>query len=159
MKSTYLKVAATVIAITVVVAVGVSQTLQRVHMHHGGMYGGHMLRFFTHYLDLNDAQQAQAKDILAKEKPTLQPLLQQLMQGQQQLHQLAMSGYDENKARAIAAQQAQTLTELSVQRARIESELVQILTPEQKTKLNELFARHQQRMIEHMQGGNQSQNQ
>jgi periplasmic protein CpxP/Spy len=159
MKSTYLKVAAMVIAITVVATVGVSQTLQRIHMHHRGMYGGHMLRFFTHYLDLNDAQQAQAKEILAKEKPAIQPLLQQMMQGQQQLHQLAMSGYDENKAREIAAQQGQTLTELSVQRARIESELVQILTPEQKTKLNEFFARHQQRMLQHLQSGNQSPNQ
>jgi Spy/CpxP family protein refolding chaperone len=159
MKSTYFKIAAIAIAITLVAAVGVSQTLQRVHMHHGGMYGGHMLRFFTHYLDLTDAQQAQAKEILAKEKPSLQPLLQQVMQGQQQLHQLAMSGYDENKAREIATQQVQTLTELSVQRARIESEFVQILTPEQKTKLNDFFTRHQQRVMQHMQSGNQSQNQ
>jgi protein CpxP len=159
MKSTYLKIGAIAIAITLVAAVGLSQTLQRVHMHHGGMYRGHMLRFFTHYLDLNNAQQAQAKEILAKEKPTIQPLLQQMTQGQQQLHQLAMSGYDENKAREIAAQQVQTLTELSVQRARIESELVQILTPEQKTKLNQFFARHQQRMIEHMQNENQDQKQ
>jgi Spy/CpxP family protein refolding chaperone len=159
MKSTYLKVAALTAAITLVAALGVSQTLERVNMHHGGMYGGHMLRFFTHYLDLTNTQQAQAKEILAKEKPALQPLLQQMMQGQQQLHELAMSGYDENKAREIAAQQVQTLTELAVERARMESELVQVLTPEQKTKLNQFFARHQQRMMQHMQSGNQNQNQ
>ena len=109
--------------------------------------------------DLTDTQQAQVKQIVEKEKPALQPLLRQMMQGQQQLHELAMSGYDENKAREIAAQQVQTLTELSVERARIESELVKILTPEQKTKLNQFFSRHPRRMMQHMQSGNQSQNQ
>ena len=34
--------------------------------HDGEFFGGHMLGFFTHYLDLTDAQQAQIKGILQK---------------------------------------------------------------------------------------------
>jgi len=61
-----------------------------------------------------------------------------------------MSGpYDEAKVRDIANQQAQVLTELSVQKARIESELFQLLTPDQKTKLNQLFDKHEERMSRH----------
>ena len=48
--------------------------------------------------------------------------------------------------RAIATQQAQTLTELTVQKARIEAELVKILTPDQKTKLTQMMDRREQRM-------------
>ena len=47
-----------------------------------------MLGFYADYLDLTDAQQAQMKDIFAKEKPTIRPLMQQLAQGRQQMRQL-----------------------------------------------------------------------
>ena len=101
------------------------------------MFGGPMMGFYIHKLDLTDAQRAQVKDIMAKEKPTLQPLMLQMAQGHQQLRQLVMSGnFDEAKVRDLAAQQTQTMTELTVQYARIASEMVQVLTPEQKTKLS-----------------------
>ena len=48
-----------------------------------------------------------------------------------------------------AAQQAQTMTELTVQKARIHSELIQILTPDQKSKLNKFMERHEQRFMRH----------
>jgi len=103
------------------------------------------------YLDLTDAQRAQAKSIMEKEHATLKPLLEQLGQAHEQLFQLSTGGaFDEAKARAIAAQQSQTITDLIVQKARVESELVQILTPEQKTKMEQLHAKHLQRMQQHM---------
>jgi Spy/CpxP family protein refolding chaperone len=127
-----------------------SQTMKRVHMHRGGMFGEHQLQFFTDYLDLTDAQQAQAKEILAKGKPTIQPLVQQMKDSRRQLHQLEMSGaFDEGKVRNLAAQQSQTMTELIVQKARIHSELVQILTPDQKAKLSKFMGRHEQRFLKH----------
>lgn len=153
-KSVLLIAVALVLALTA--AVGISQTVRRAHMH-GGMYGGgmfegHMLHFFTDYLDLTDAQQAQVKDILAKEKPAMKPLMQQMAQGHQQLREPTMAGaFDEAKVRALATQQSQTMTEMIVQKARIESEMIQLLTPEQKTKLNEFMAKHEQRMMKHMQ--------
>ena len=150
MKFSRTKIIVAALAITLVAAVAVSQTV--VKHHYEGMgwgggpmggdpFGGHMLRFFANHLDLTDAQQSQIKDILAKERPTIQ------------LRQIAESGnFDEAKVGSLAAQQSQTLTELIVQKTRIESELFQVLTPEQKTKAQELMNRHEQRFMKHMHG-------
>ena len=90
---------------------------------------------------------------MAKEKPSIQPLMLQMAQGHSQLRDLVMSGsFDEAKARELASAQSQTMTELTVQHARIASELVQALTPEQKTKLTALINQHEQRLMNHMQG-------
>ena len=157
MKSKSILLVAVALVLALTAAVGISQTMKRAHMHGDGMYGGgmfegHMLHFFTDYLDLTDAQQAQVKDILAKEKPAIKSLMQQMAQGHQQIRELTMAGiFDEAKVRALATQQAQNMTEMIVQKARIESEMIQVLTPEQKTKLNEFMAKHEQRMIKHMQ--------
>jgi Spy/CpxP family protein refolding chaperone len=153
MKTKYFKIAALVLALAAMAAIAVSQTVRRAHMRGDGMFGGPMLGYYVHKLDLTDAQQAQVKAIMTKEKPTLQPLIQQMAQGHSQLRGLAMSGtFDEAKARELAAQQTQTITELTVQYARIASEMVQILTPDQKTKLSTLISRHEQRMMNRMQG-------
>ena len=66
MKSSSLKVPLIVLAVIVVVSAAVSQTVKRAHWQRDGMFGGHALAFFTHRLDLTDAQQAQAKEIMAK---------------------------------------------------------------------------------------------
>ncbi len=153
MKSKYFKIAAVVLALAVMAAIAVSQTVRRAHMRGDGMFGGPMLGYYVHKLDLTDAQQAQVKAIMAKEKPALQPLMLQMAQGHSQLRNLVMSGsFDEAKARELASQQTPVLTELAVQYARIGSEMVQVLTPEQKTKLTALISQHEQRMMNRMQG-------
>src|SRR5437773_4741319 len=69
----------------------------------GDPFGGHMLRFFANHLDLTDAQQSQIKDILAKERPTIQPLTDQLRQSHHELRQIAESGnFDEAKVGSLA---------------------------------------------------------
>jgi Spy/CpxP family protein refolding chaperone len=121
-----------------------------------GFHGGiaHMLGFYADYLDLTDAQQAQMKDLITKEKPTIQPLIQQLAQGHQQMSQLEQAGtFNEASVRALASQQTQTMTELLVQKARIKSELMALLTPDQKAKLAKLEARRAARFQRHMQNG------
>ena len=153
MKSKYFKIAAVVLALGVMAAIGVSQTVRRAHMHGDGMFGGPMLGYYVHKLDLTDEQQAQVKAIMAKEKPALQPLMLQMAQGHSLLRDLVMSGsFDEAKVRELASQQTPVLTELAVQYARIGSEMVQVLTPEQKTKLTALISQHEQRMMNRMQG-------
>jgi periplasmic protein CpxP/Spy len=153
MKSKYFKIAAVVLALAVMAAIAVSQTVRRAHMRGDGMFGGPMLGYYVHKLDLTDAQQAQVKAIMAKEKPALRPLMLQMAQGHSQLRNLVMSGsFDEAKARELASQQTPVLTELAVQYARIGSEMVQVLTPEQKTKLTALISQHEQRMMNRMQG-------
>ena len=123
-----------------------------------GAFGGHgfgkMIGFYTDYLDLTDAQQAQMKDILTKEKPTMQPLMQQLRQSHQQMQALEQaSTFDEAKVRTLATQQSQAMTELIVQKARIKSELMGVLTSDQKDKLAKMQARRQARIQKHFQGG------
>ena len=119
---------------------------------HFGM-GGHMIGFFADYLNLSDAQQAQMKAILQKERPTLKPLFQQLQQNRAQLKQYEEGTYDEAKVQAIAAQQAQVQAQLTVQETRIHNELFQVLTPDQQTQMKQFEARRQARMQKRMNNG------
>ena len=118
----------------------------------GDFFGGPMLGFFTDYLDLSDAQQAQIKQIMAKEKPTHGTSVQAGNADHEQMMQLIQSGtFDEAKAQAIATQGAQIHAQLEVQHARVASEAYQVLTAEQKTKLAQFISKREQRFEQHMQ--------
>jgi len=106
--------------------------------------------FFAKYLDLSDAQRAQMKAVMEKEHPALKPLMQQLHQTREQLKQYEEGFYDEAKVRALAAQQTQTMVELTVQETRIHNELFQLLTADQQAKLKEFEASREFRMRQHM---------
>jgi protein CpxP len=154
MKVTRFRIIGTSTALLVVL--GVAAALAQGMHHHRGMggefgFGDHMLGYFSDVLDLTQAQRDQAKAIMEKEKPVIQPLMKQLMQAHKDMSSLEESGtFDEAKVRALAAQNTQAMTELFVQKARIHSELMQILTPEQKAKLQQLHARHEARMKNHV---------
>ena len=106
----------------------------------------HMLR----QLDLTSDQHAQVKAIFEKEKPTLEPLMQQMHQNHAAMSALEAAGpFDEVKTRALATQNSQTMVELEVEHSRIKSEIMQILTPEQKTKLAQIEANHAAHMSQH----------
>lgn len=133
MKSTHSKVLVIGAAIILAVAAAFAQG-----MHGPGGRGGFgpLLGFYSDYLDLTSAQQDQIKAIWAKEKTAVQPLMQQMKQYHSQMQQLTANGaFDEAKVRALATQQAQVQVEMAVQHARIKSEMVQVLTADQKTKL------------------------
>jgi len=153
MKSHRMKIFIAAVALVLVGAVAVAQTVHRAaYRHGGGMFGEHMLAFYAHRLDLTDAQQAQVKDIMAKEKPALKPLFLQLAQTKHQMRQLEEGdNFNEAQVRTLAAQQSQTIIELIVQKARIESEMLQVLNPDQKTKFKEMMDKHEQRMMNHLQ--------
>ena len=153
MKSHRMKLFIAAVALLLVGAVAIAQTVRRAtYRHGGGMFGEHTLEFYAHRLDLTDAQQSQLKDIMAKEKPALEPMLLQLAQTRHQMRQLEEGeNFNEEQVRTLAAQQSQTLTELIVQKARIESEMLQILNPDQKTKFKEMIDKHEQRMMNHLQ--------
>lgn len=136
MKLTRNKILVGIFAVLLVGAAALSQTVSGSGRTWGhGFSRGHRLAFFTHYLDLTDAQQTQIKTILEKEKPTIQPLFEQIGEGRKQLRVLEQSDtFDEAKVRVLVAQNSQAINELIVQKARIHSELFQVLTPEQKAK-------------------------
>ena len=149
-------------ALLVVVAVAAALA-QGMHHRGGSMgefgFGDDLLAHYSDVLDLTQAQQDQAKAILEKEKPVIQPLMKQLFQAHKDLSSLEDSGtFDEAKVRALAAQNTQAITELFVQKARIHSELLQILTADQKAKLAQVKAKHEARMQEHMHGHQQDSN-
>ena len=150
MKSRRIKLFVAAVALVLLGAVAVSQTIRRAHWGYG-MRGGHMLAFFTHYLDLNESQQAQVKAIMEKEKPALQPLVQQLAQAHHQMRQFEEGNFDEAQVRALAAAQSQNITELIVAKARIESEMMQVLTPEQKAKFQAFMDKREARFSKHLQ--------
>jgi periplasmic protein CpxP/Spy len=142
------------VALGVMLAAGAlfSQAVRPAHMHGHGM-GQNLLQRYSDALDLTDAQQAQIKDIMAKEKPAMKPLMEQMFQDHRAMDDLVASGtFDEAKVRALAAQQAQTFQEMAVQKARADSEIVQVLTADQRAKLATLRQKHQDRMMQHMQG-------
>ena len=118
-------------------------------MHGHGGPGGEFHRMLRQ-LDLTSDQHAQVKAIFEKEKPTLQPLMQQMHQNRQAMKALEAAGpFDENKTRALATQNAQTMIDLQVEHERIKSEIMQILTPDQKTKLAQIEANHEAHMSKH----------
>jgi periplasmic protein CpxP/Spy len=119
------------------------------HAHGHGMRGP-MMEFWAAKLDLTDAQKAQLKTIMQKEKPTIKPLFQQSHQIELQMRQYAEGTYDEAKVRALATQKAQVEAELEVQKTRIHNEMFQVLTPDQQTKMKEAEASHEARMQAHM---------
>jgi periplasmic protein CpxP/Spy len=138
MKSTRIRILTIGAAVMLVVVGAIAQG-----MHGRGGPGGafhHMLK----QLDLSPDQQAQVKAIWEKEKPAMQPLMQQMHQNHTAMKALEAGGtFDEAKTRALATQNAQAMVEIQVQHARIKSEIMQILTPEQKAKLAEIEAKHE----------------
>jgi protein CpxP len=101
-------------------------------------------------LDLTSDQQSQVKAIFEKEKPTLQPLMQAMRANHTAMSALESSGtFDEAKTRALATQNSQTMVELQVEHARLKSEIMQVLTADQKAKLVQIQADHQARMGQH----------
>jgi len=146
MKFSGRKMSIAALAIVLVAGIAIAQP-------YGGGRGGHLFGgpFFGAHLDLSDAQRAQIKQIMVKERPALKPLFHQEMESHHQMLQLIQSGnFDETKAQAIATQGAQVRAQLEVEHARIASEAYQVLTAEQKAKLAEYMAKRQQRFEQHM---------
>lgn len=156
MKAFRAKFTTAIFSLLLLAGAAMAQTTPPPPQHHGfrgGHFGGPMFGMFFHQLNLTDAQKAQVKQIMSQEKPTLKPLMQQMAQGENQMRTLELSGtFDEGQARTLATQQSQNMTELMVQRARVESELIQVLTPEQKTKLSQLVQQRAQRFSGQNQG-------
>ena len=142
------------LSIGAAVLLGVAALVAQGMHGHGGPMGfdfDRMLAFYSDKLDLSSTQQDQMKAIWAKEKPGLEPLMQQMHQGHAAMKALEASGtFDEAKTRAVATQNAQAMIELQVQHARIKSEMMQVLTADQKAKFAQLEAQHEGHMHGHM---------
>ena len=114
----------------------------------GGMMFGHHMGFIARKLGLNDAQKTQIRALIDAERPNFQPLVKQLAANHQQMLVATRGGtFDEAQVTLLANQQAQTLAQLMVIRERVISKAyATVLTPDQRTKADEL----RQQMFERM---------
>jgi protein CpxP len=99
---------------------------------HGGKHGFHAK---LKELNLTEAQQAQVKDIMEKQKPQREARWKDLRESHKSLYEAARSeNYDAAKVRDLANKQAQLKAEATVQRIETMREVYALLTPEQKQK-------------------------
>jgi protein CpxP len=108
-----------------------------------GDCAGHHWRHKHHFrlwkkLNLTDAQKKEMFSIRLDERAIMKPLFEKLRSEREQLHALPMGQFDEAKIRAIAKGQADTLTELLVEKQRMKSKLYAVLTPEQRAKAEQI---------------------
>ena len=154
MRISKIQVLVVALALTLVAGAAVSQEVERHHMRGHGMFG-EMLPFRA--VDLSDAQRDQIKQLRENARPTMQPLFQQARQNHEAMVQLITSGnFDQAKAQALANQSAQIHAQMEAQHALLASQAYQLLTPEQKTKMNQVLAERQQWFEQHMQQKEQS---
>ena len=104
-----------------------------------------LVNHISRQLNLTDAQRTQVKTILEAERSKVAPLLAEAGKNRQQLHESTASGkFDEAQVRSIAAQQAQTMTELIVEKERVKAKIYnEVLTPDQRTKADGMLQRMQ----------------
>jgi protein CpxP len=104
-----------------------------------GMAGERSFARMAEVLDLSDEQQRQIKAIRESEREKAAPLREALAENRQKLHEaIQAESFDEAAVRVLAASQAQARTELIVARARMQSRINAVLTPEQRVLAEKL---------------------
>lgn len=97
-------------------------------------------------LKLTDAQQTEIKAIIEDEMAGARPLFEKLKENREQLREAGAAGqFDEARVRSLATEQGQTLTELIVAKEHAKAKIFNVLTPEQRTRANELLERFEAR--------------
>lgn len=115
---------------------------KRMRRHHGKR--GHF-RIMKN-LDLTDAQKEQIKAIRQAGKEKTKNLRESLKANRQQLQEITANGqFNEAQIQAIAAQQSGIMAQLIVEKTRVKSQIYNILTADQKAKIEEMKAEMQER--------------
>jgi len=95
------------------------------------------------YLNLTQSQVGEIQVLIGSERQRLEPLLTRLNENRQRLAAATENGkFDEKLVRQLATQQSRLMAELIVATSRFQAELYAVLTPEQRTKLDDA-RRHQ----------------
>jgi protein CpxP len=119
------------------------------HKHHHG---------FWKALNLTDAQRQQVHQLMESDKSATKGLMLNQLNAEKALQDaIAKNPNDEATIRSLAATVGNAKTELTVQRAKIRSQIVGILTPEQKQQLAQWDQKRESRLqkrIDHLNGVN-----
>lgn len=93
-------------------------------------------------LDATQEQRTNAKRILAESKTRVEPLVQELKSTHQQLAELGKDGtFNEQRVNELAEQQSETMKQLIFEKEKTKAQLFAILTPEQRTKAEQMKER------------------
>jgi protein CpxP len=118
----------------------------RGHGKHGGGFGGE--RAFSQ-LGLSDAQQTQITQIRETNREALLPLMEQVRTKRHEVRELSNGAtFDEALVRQKLTEIADLETKLMAQQFRIHQEMLAVLTPEQKTKLEQTREQFKNRKAE-----------
>lgn len=110
---------------------------------HGGQSGA---RHAMGELDLTDAQKDQIFALRHAAMPALRDAMKTARASQQALRELAHSGqFDPTKAETLANQAATARAQASLTRAKLQADIVALLTPEQRAKAEALHAQRGER--------------
>ena len=136
---------AAVMAMAVSASVAVAQSTddggnakkeRRGHFGHRGGRDGAMMGFRN--LDLTDAQKAQMKQIHQSHRQAIAPLMEQIRTKRQEIRQASQGAtFNEALVAQKLAEIAPLEARLQAERFRIHQESLSVLTPEQKTKLEQ----------------------
>jgi periplasmic protein CpxP/Spy len=123
----------------------------------GEHWRGHLHGFWK-ALNLTDAQRQQVHQLMDSNKPARKSLMLNLFNAQKALQDaIAKNPTDEATIRSLSATVNNAKTELVVQRAKIRSQIVSILTPEQKQQLAQWDQKREARLqkrIDRLNGAN-----
>ena len=115
---------------------------KRMRGHHGKRGGFGMMRG----LDLTDAQKEQMKAIRQANRESTKSLRESMKANRQQLQQVTANGqFNEAQVQALAAQQSGIMAQLIVEKERVKSQIYNILTTDQKTKIAEMKTQMKER--------------
>jgi Spy/CpxP family protein refolding chaperone len=137
------------VAVLVLVLAGLAIARADVRGWHGCF--GHRwgpMGYIAHELDLNDAQKKQIQSMWQAEKPTISAFVQELAaEGKEMDAATAQGNVDEGKVQEIASRQGETIAKLLVEKEHFKAKIYSsVLTPEQRTKADELLSRWHERM-------------
>lgn len=114
--------------------------------HHGwggrawGMYGP--VGYINHELHLTDTQRTQVKALWQSERPTVAALIKELASEGREMDAATTASGDNVQIQTIASRQGATITKLLLEKQHFKSRVYsEILTPEQRTKAEELEKR------------------
>jgi periplasmic protein CpxP/Spy len=115
----------------------------------GGFGHGFMFEKITKELGLSEEQKTQAKQILEDSKTRIKPLMEASKAAHESAKELGTDGtFDEKAVNVLATQQSETMRQIIVEKEKTKAALFAILTPEQRTKANELRANFESKMKE-----------
>ncbi len=109
---------------------------------------GVIVRHVERELAITDTQRDQIKSILKDEQPNIESLATRAHSAQEQLHSTQV--FDEASVRAFARQNESTTEDILVEREKVRSEILAVLTAEQRQKAEQLrekaYVRFMQRL-------------